>query len=486
MTIPNVDITITDGALGLAPSAITDVRAIIGTCSGGTANTIYPIKDPNDAVTTLGYGPLAEAVAFQLTVGGGTIYAVKAATQTAGAASAVTATQTGDGVVAVTGNPYDAYRAKVLITTSGEAGTAKFEYSLDNGTTYSNPITVPVGSPGTYAITNTGITLTFTDGVAATSWVAGDYFTFTCVEPLSSTTYVEAAMTALLADVREWRWVHLVGNSTPYSAGTTYTFCTSMKTKIEGAETLYRYAYAVCEARDIDEGVGTSETEAAWITSLNAGLTAFESRRVMVGAGECELQSVIQQPGKGYMRRSFLWPAMAQRVRRPIHEDMGFIAQTGSLAGVSALYHNEDLVPGLDDGRFATARSIVGASGYFATHGRMMASVGSDFILNQYREVMDLTCRTSRTAFLHYLNSDVRTNADGTIDERDALAIEGYALGMIKAALASHCSNIAVSVNRLNNVQSTNQVLATVRIRPFGYAKDIDLNVGFASVQLSA
>lgn len=481
MTIPNVDITITDNALGLAPQSVTDVRAIIGCSSAGTVNTVYPLRNPQDVVSTLGYGPLAESVAFQLTVGGGTIYAVRAATATPGVASAVVAVQTGDGVLAITGNPYDAYRVKVLITTSGEAAVAKFKYSLDGGTTYSNPITVPSGSPGTYAIANTGITLTFTDGAAPASWVSGDYFTSACTEPLSNTTNVELALDALLADAREWRWVHLLGNSTPYSGGTTYTFATSLKTKIEAAVNSYRYAYGICEARDIDEGV--SETEAQWIASLSSGLAAFSSTRVLIAAGETELQSVIAQTGKGYFVRSWAWPAFGARAKRPIHEDMGYIAGTGSLSGVTALYHDEDRVPGLDDARFASARSIVGANGYYCTHGKMMATAGSDFTLNQYREVMDVACRTARQGFMRFLNKELRVNADGTIDERDALAIEGYVLGMLKATLAGHCTSVGVSVTRTNNVQSTNQLLGTVRVRPFGYAKDIDVDVGFASVE---
>jgi hypothetical protein len=162
------------------------------------------------------------------------------------------------------------------------------------------------------------------------------------------------------------------------------------------------------------------------------------------------------------------------------------MAKTGSLPGVSALYHNEDTTPGIDDARLTTARTLVGASGYFCTHMRMMSLSTSDFKYVQYREVMDEACRIARQGFLQFLNSDLRVDAvTGYIDERDALRIEGYVQGMLIAGLGDNVSSVGVTVNRTDNILTTQTLRGTVRIKPKAYAKYITVDVGFQNPALT-
>lgn len=491
MTLPNVDVTVSDGALGLAPASVNRIVAKVGCCSAGTATTaIYPFTNPQDVPGILGYGPLAEAVAYHLQASGGVVYAVRTPSATSGAASAVTATQTGDGVVALTGTPLDKYSGKVLITAGGEAAAARFKYSLDGGETYSADITVPAGTPGTYVITNTGITLTFTAGAsgasAPASYVVDDYFTFTTTAPEPDSTGVDGAISTLLNDSREWRGLHVVGNATPYAnAVTGYAIATTCDTKMTAAEVKYRYTYAICEGRDIAQGNG-GEVEADWITSMVNGLAVYTSTRVGIAGGFVQLESAIKQPGKAYMRRSCAWPIFAQRVKLRRSQDSGYIKATGKLPGVKSLYHNEDAVPGLDAGRFMTVRSITGVAGYYCTHAKMMATTTSDFQFLQYREVMDEACRISRGVLMDYLNADLRTNEDGTIDERDALLIDSDGRGALKAGLEGDISGIpGMTIKRTNNITSTMQMLATTRVRPKAYAKYIEVDVGYENPNLT-
>jgi hypothetical protein len=177
---------------------------------------------------------------------------------------------------------------------------------------------------------------------------------------------------------------------------------------------------------------------------------------------------------------------MAQRVKLTLAQDSGYIAVTGSLPGVASLYHNEESVPGLDDGRFTTARSIIGQNGYFCTHMRMMSSPTSDFRYVQYREVMDLACRVTRTAFMQFLNADLVIDSDGHIDESEATRIESYTKGMLAANLAGLVSDIqGVTIDRTVNILSTQSLLGTVRLRPKGYAKFIEISVGYVNPALT-
>lgn len=489
MTLPNVNLTVSDGALGLAPANVDSIVAMVGCCSAGTVCTVYPFTNPQDVVASLGYGPLAEAVAYHLQSAGGIVYAVRGTTATAASASAVTvAVQTGDGVLTITGTPLDKYNGKVVITASGACAVAKFQYSLDGGVTYSADINTPA-STVPYVITNTGVSLIFTANAGSpVDWILSDTFTFTTTEPHLDATNLGLALDALMADAREWRFCHVISNATPYvAAATTYTLATTCDTKMTAADLRFRYSHVICEARDQAQGVADA-SEAAWITEVNASTAAYvsTSKRVALAAGFVELESAIPQAGKGYMRRSCAWPIVAQRVKLNRSQDSGFIAETGALPGVKSIYHNEENVPGFDDGRFTTVRTLVGEAGFFCTHWRMVVSSTSDFRFVQYREVIDEACRLTRQVLKNYLNADLVTNTDGTIDEVDAKLIESYGAGMLAAGLAGDVSGTpGMAICRTNNIASTMRLLATTRCRPKAYAKFIDADVGYQSSSLT-
>jgi uncharacterized phage protein gp47/JayE len=86
------------------------------------------------------------------------------------------------GVAAVTAN------VTVRIVASGELGTATFQYSLNDGTTWSAIQTVP--ATGIFSIPGTGAALTFSAGPggSGTSFVAGDTASFALAIPTLPTT----------------------------------------------------------------------------------------------------------------------------------------------------------------------------------------------------------------------------------------------------------------------------------------------------------
>lgn len=83
----------------------------------------------------------------------------------------------GAGTVSVAGSPNGNYDVVVRVTTSGGLGVGEVQFSLDNGSNFSSPLTIP-GS-GSYelvgldGVTPTGLTLTF-----ASTFVSGDTYEF--------------------------------------------------------------------------------------------------------------------------------------------------------------------------------------------------------------------------------------------------------------------------------------------------------------------
>ncbi len=80
----DVNIDVLDGGLGLLPSGGDDVYALIGTCSLGTAGSIFATRDLDSLISARGYGPGIQAAAVALKLTGKTVLFCKAASSTAG------------------------------------------------------------------------------------------------------------------------------------------------------------------------------------------------------------------------------------------------------------------------------------------------------------------------------------------------------------------------------------------------------------------
>lgn len=87
---------------------------------------------------------------------------------------------TAQGAVTMTGTTSGTYSVVVSITGSGQLGAAAMKYSLDGGSTYSAPATIPLSGLVTAVGTGSpGLTFVFTNGpstVTSTSFVSGDVY----------------------------------------------------------------------------------------------------------------------------------------------------------------------------------------------------------------------------------------------------------------------------------------------------------------------
>jgi hypothetical protein len=92
--------------------------------------------------------------------------------------SIVTHAGPGTGTVGVTGSPTGNYSVVARITTSGGLGVGAVQFSVDGGSNFASPLTIP--SSGSYqlpmldGVTDTGLTITF-----AGTFTSGDTYSFT-------------------------------------------------------------------------------------------------------------------------------------------------------------------------------------------------------------------------------------------------------------------------------------------------------------------
>lgn len=475
MAIPNspgVSVTVRDGALASTAGLGTDRCAIVGVCTAGTPNTVYEFNDLQTLVSTLGTavsgGPAVEAAALVLAVSGKPVVVVPTTTSTAGTVGTVTVSGTGpSSLVSFTGTPKDAYAIRIKITLAGVRGTARFRIAFDGdnpaGPTYSDEY-VTAATVTTWA-GSTGLTVAFDNAAAYT---LDDVYSAACVAPAYTNTDLNTALTALMADARTWRFVFVVGEPSTVSTGA--TMASTLDTALTTAQSNFRYAWGLIQA--------PSDTDA----NIQAAYSSFSTRRVAVAAGFETVTSVIS--GRSFSRGA-AWATAARAMSMTISQDLGEV-RAGALAAVTALTRDERKTPGLDAAGFLTHRTHVGLNGAYVNNPRIMAPAGSDFQLIQNRQVLDVACAVGRVALLQYLNSELVVNESGTIDEAEAQSIDAAVTAALAQTLLQpgYVSAVEAVTDRTNNVLSTQTLKVKLRVRPKGYAKSIEADIGFANPNL--
>lgn len=472
MPQPDVTFSISDGALGLAGSNPENLHAKLGLSSTGTANTVYSFGDISTLKATLGAGPLVEDAGFHLATAGGPVLAVPVTASNVGTVGTVTRNGTGPTPgLATTGTPRDAYNVIGKIIAGGAVATATFQISFDGGATYSQ--TYATAATVSAFVAATGLTLTF----AAGTYIAGDTYTFTTVAPTYSSSDLNTAIDALLADARDVAWIHVVGTVGGVDDATKISnfvaLCSAVGTKMATAEAAKRWQFAIMEAPEAAEG--------AWAAS--ATWAAFANSRISPALGRITINSQVS----GRQTSRSLAVTYASRLAlTPAEEHPGRTAR-GALPGLVSMSRDERSQPNGDDARFTTGKTFPGVAGYYLTAGKMAAAGGSDFAEVMNRRVVDKACRIAYRGLFRFLNEKLRVNkADGTIFEIDARVVEAYVENLIRAELVAtgNATDVKVTVNRTANVLSTKTLPTTIRVIPVGYASFIPADIGLLNPAL--
>jgi len=501
----NVNITIADGGSASIIVPGSSVQLVIGCSSSGTVGQVVATRSPATLQSTFGQGPLPEAAALAC-LQGGTVLAIRATTQTAGTLSTVTATAAGTSVMTVTGTPVDTYYVKVLILVGGtQASTGMtFQVSLDAGRNYGPAIVL--GTAVSYAIPNTGITMNF----AAGTFLAGGTYTFASTEPKWNAAGLQAAFNAFQASqygVIGVGSTHIVGVMNGSDA-------TSVQGYLDTLANGYVYTRAIVNARDASPVAaygGTGESESTWMSSIQTDYSTVAARRICPAAAYWNIPTAFPNPastGAPSLRRSIGWLAAARQVTVPPQRHLGRV-KDGSLSGVvinatsdpqdGFIYHDERINPGLDyviagtGGRFMSTMTRTGLPGVYITNPLTAAPLGSDFFLMPLGSVMDVFASIMHTVGQQTIDDDVRLNANGTIYENDARAIEAILANSVNSIMFSQkmisqpvaagptqaATGSAIIVDRTNNVRSTNNVNVSGQIIARGYVLTLTVTLSY-------
>ena len=482
MSTSSISATITDRGLGLAGGTARPI-CVVGCSSSGTAATPTEVVNSQALTDTFGHGPAVEAAAKIMSITGAPLIFCRTADGTGGSAGSVTRTGTGADADAwamtVGGTPNDGYSVKVKVTRYGAtlAGlTACVRISLDGGTTYQPE--VPVPSNGAITITGTGLTITFDDDTGADEAFVDDVYSFVCTAPVWSTTTLGNALTALEAtNAPEHDGVLVVGNVTGATIST-------VKTSHDNLIAASRSRWFLCNARDQNSG----ESVATWVSVLvgaSPGFNAHTANLMAISAAWCDIDSAAIG---GVWRRPVSWLLAARFAKTPHAQHPGRV-RSGPLAGIrdGGLHHDlaSSALQVLDTRRFIGAQTLQGVNGYVATD-RTTAADGSDFTSIMRVRVICYAARVAMLRMVDEVNEDRLINDDGTLDAAEADAIDASITSFLVSELANakknrrYCSDVAISVNRSQNLIDSPTLPFRLRIRPLYYSTTITIDLGYA------
>ncbi len=144
----------------------------------------------------------------------------------------------------------------------------------------------------------------------------------------------------------------------------------------------------------------------------------------------------------------------------------------------------------LAEKRYITLRTHIGKSGYYFSDDPLMSPTKDDYGYITRRRVINKVYRVAYTALTDTLLDDIRSDPDGTMDTIYARTLEAKIEDTIAEEMTANGElsfnpsdkddkGVKVKVNTENNFLATSKIELTIRVRPHGYARYIDVLLGY-------
>lgn len=177
----------------------------------------------------------------------------------------------------------------------------------------------------------------------------------------------------------------------------------------------------------------------------------------------------------------------------PIQRNIAAVS-VGPLAAQS-LYLGGDLVDKvMDDVRtindkgYIVPRIHVGRSGYFYADDPMCCDPTKDYAHLTARRTVDKAARIAYDTLIDFLLSEIEINEDGTMQTAVVKSWQAAVESAIDTQMAGELSTVAGSgckcvIDASQNVLATSQINVVLKVRPYGYAREIVCELGFLTTK---
>lgn len=167
----------------------------------------------------------------------------------------------------------------------------------------------------------------------------------------------------------------------------------------------------------------------------------------------------------------------------------GAIAATEMYLGDKPVEEVIDAITTIYDKGYITPRTYVGKSGYFWTDDKLATEPTDDYAHLTHRRVVDKAYRIAYNTLLNYMLDEIMVNTDGTMQQavlkswqaavENAIDSQMTAQGELSADLTAGESGCSCYIDPSQNVLATSTVNITLKVRPYGYARYIVVELGF-------
>ena len=235
------------------------------------------------------------------------------------------------------------------------------------------------------------------------------------------------------------------------------------------ADSLYAPIFVILEGRHFESAADAPDLKALAYNRVGVfiGDVAVSSINAAVGTLAGRIASMPVQRNIARVASGALAPSAMYIGASPVDEAMSV---------VDALYAKGYMCP----------RIYVGLPGYYMVDDPLAVAGTDDYAHLTARRTIDKAARIAYITMLQFLIDEIELNEDGTMQQpvlkswqaavEDAINSQMSAAGELSVVNGSGCKFF---IDPQQNVLATSKVQGSLRVRPYGYARDIIVNVGF-------
>jgi hypothetical protein len=463
---------ISDGLLGFSTAKGDGIHLKIGVSSAesDTLITITGNMTAEQIKNRLGLSPLSDAVMDSIEWGSNRIYCIPVSATTAGTNGTVTKTGTGSGNLTVSGSPHNAFDVIIKVTGQGKRNTALFVYSINGGYSYSDEITVPM--TGAFEIPSTGLTVTFTEGVAPnqdTSFLVGDLYRFATTAPSMTNGDVLAAIEKLRHMSIEYEFVHIVGEST------LNLWQAVSEAQKELQETYKKPMFFVLEAytpntnEDMEDYAARLEADRKKVKNFDIQVVA--ARGLLV-----KMDGTTREVNLAGLVSGLYSKAPVQVCIGKTREEAGFGITKAKLLELRPK-GVEEITELLDVAGYLTFRGYDGLEYFYVYHTKMMCPDGSDYRYAEDVRVLNKIIRETRKEGLLLLQDDIDIeDIQGELETRAKFMYAPLQKMIDNKEISS--AEITVPEGQEDTILEDEKMRVKIRYVSRGYIREVEVDIG--------
>ena len=175
----------------------------------------------------------------------------------------------------------------------------------------------------------------------------------------------------------------------------------------------------------------------------------------------------------------------------PVQRNIGRVADgalnpTVMYLGEKTVDESGDDIATLYDKGYITPRTYVGRTGYYFTDDRMACDPVDDYAHLTARRTVDKAARIAYDTLLDFMLGEIEINEDGTMQQpvlknwqaavESAIDARMTVDGELSTVDGSGCE---CYIDPSQNILSTSEINIVLKVRPYGYARFINVELGF-------